>query len=76
MFVCVSILSPAWLPWSAFADLGQKVLVRYGYHSYGTHFLCLRLTFGKTAKALPTRREVWRGVLRAYNTPILLEANS
>ena len=53
-----------------FADVGPKVLIRYYYHSYGAQFLCLRLSWGKTAKALPTRGEGWPSVLRAYKTPI------
>ena len=31
---------------------------------------------GKTAKALPTRGEGWRSVLRAYKTPIFLRAKN
>ena len=75
MSVCVSLLSPAWLPSSAFADVGPKVLVRYWYHSYGAQFLCWRLAFGETAKALPTRGEGWPSVLRAYKTPFSQAAN-
>ena len=51
----VSLLFPAWLQSSAFTDVGLKVLVSYWYHSYGAQFLCWRLTFRETAKALPTR---------------------
>ena len=40
MFVCVSPLFPAWLPSSAFADVGPKLLVSYWYQSYGAQFLC------------------------------------
>ena len=46
MSVCVSLLSRAWLPSTAFSDVGPKVLVRYPYHSYGAQSLCRCLTFG------------------------------
>ena len=70
MSVCVSFLSRSWLPtqW-AFADVGPKVLVSFWYHSYGAQFLCWRLSFGGTAKAVPTRGEGWPSGLRAYKTP-------
>ena len=74
MSVCVSPLSPSWLPSSAFTGVGRKVLVSYWYHSYGCQFLCRRLTFGETAKALPTRGEGWPSVLRAYKRPMFLGA--
>ena len=74
--VCVSLLSPAWLPSTAFADVGPKVLVRYWHQSYRAQFLCCRLSFGETAKAPPTRGEGWSSVLRAYKAPIFLEARS
>ena len=76
MFVCVSLLYPAWLPSSAFTDVGPKVLVSYRYHSYGAQFLCWRLTFGETAKALPTRGEGWPIVLGEYKILIFLKAKS
>ena len=76
MSVCVSLLSPAWPPWTAFADVGPNILVRYWYHSYGAQFLCWCLTFGETGKALPTKGEAWQSVLRGYKTPIVLEAKS
>ena len=55
----------------AFADVGPKVLIRYYYHSYGTQFLCWRLSL---AEALPTRGEGGPSVLRAYKTPIVATA--
>ena len=70
MAICVSLLSSAWLPSSAFTDVGPNILVSYWYNSYGAQFLGWRLTFGETAKDLPTRGEGWPSVLRAYNTLI------
>ena len=62
--VCVSLLSPAWLPSSAFTDVGPMFLVSYWYLSYGAHFLCWDLTYGETAKALPNTGEGWPSVLK------------
>ena len=70
MSVCVSVHSPMGLPSLAFTDVRLKVLVSYWYHSYGAQLLCWRLTFGETARALPTKAEGWPSELRAYNTPI------
>ena len=65
MSVCVSILSSGWLPSSAFTDVESRILVSYWYHSYGAQFVCSRLIFGETAKALPTRGEGSGSVPRA-----------
>ena len=41
MSVCVSLLSPAWLPSLAFTDVAPKVRVSYWYHCYGAKLLNL-----------------------------------
>ena len=51
MSVCVSLHSRAWLPWTGFADVRPKVLIRYFYHSYGAQLLCWRLSFGEDGKS-------------------------
>ena len=65
MSVCVSLLFPAWVPSATFTDVRPRVLVSYWYHSYGAQFLCWRLTFGETAKALLTRGGGWPSVPEA-----------
>ena len=76
MSVGVPLLSLAWLPRRAFADVNQspsQVLVPLLWR---LKFLCRRLTFGETTKGLPFRGEGWPSLLRAYKSSIFPKGKS
>ena len=71
-YVCVCLTA---VPGVARGDWASLMSDRRSQSGTGTtpmapNFCAGAYPLGKTAKALPTRREGWRSVLRAYKTPI------